>query len=540
MTRTRVVSLVNRAGCSRRRLLGSGAALGLAAAGRSLFPPLIVAQDASTAADGAPAGKVVIVLSVEPDTLENWKAYSGDGHPVLRNVQEALLNRDPVTNELVGELATSWEQTDEHTWRFTLREGVTFHDGSPFNAEVAAFGINYTWSPENQFEIYQFIGSDMVATAVDEYTLDVRTEEPDPILPARLYFSPIPSMQQVQERPESLAVEPIGTGPYRFVAWNRGQNIQLTANDDWWGIDSPDAHGSVSIQDVEYVFRPESNVRAAMVSTGEAQIARHLSPEDCATTPVCLSVASIETVFMRPDTMHPALQDERVRHAIAIAIDRPAIAEELLGGGTPAAQLVGPSAAGYDPDLQPYPFDLDQARQLVEEASADGVDVTAPIKVITRQGNFLRSDELGEYIAAQLREIGLDAQSEVVEPAQFNEQAYEVARTDVPAERGWLLVSPHSNEMMDLSATARSYYRCDGTASTYCDPQLDAALEAALPLTGDERAAGLQGVTHILYDKFGLIPIIHLELNYGAAREIDWQPRLDAFMLVKEMAFRSE
>lgn len=539
MTRAKVISLVDSSRFTRRRLLGGSAALGMAAAGASLLPRAILAQDA-TSTGGAPSGKVVIVLSVEPDTLENWKAYSGDGHPVLRNVQEALLNRDPVTNELIGELATSWEQTDERTWRFALREGVTFHDGSPFNAEVAAFGINYTWSPENHFEIYQFVGPDMTAKAVDEYTLDVTTEEPDPILPARLYFSPIPSMQQVQERPDSLAAEPIGTGPYRFVAWNRGQNIQLTANPDWWGIDSPDAHGDVTIQDVEFVFRPEPNVRAAMVSTGEAQIARFLSPEDCATTPVCLSVSSIETVFMRPDTMHPAMQDERVRHAIAIAVDRQAIADELLGGGIPAAQLVGPSATGHDPDLQPYPYDLDQAKQLVEEARTAGVDVAAPIKVITRQGNFLRSDELGEYIATQLREIGLDAQSEVVEPAQFNEQAYEIPRAEVPADRGWLLVSPHSNEMMDLSATAQSYYRCDGTASTYCDPSLDEALEAALPLTGDERAKALQGVTHILYDKYGLIPIVHLELNYGAAREIDWQPRLDAFMLVKEMAFRSE
>ena len=107
---------------------------------------------------------------------------------------------DPATNELVGELATAWEQTDDRTWRFTLRQGVTFHNGDPFNAEVAAFGINYTWSPENEFEIYQFIGPDMTATAVDDFSVDVQTVEPDPILPARLYFSPIPNMIQVQER----------------------------------------------------------------------------------------------------------------------------------------------------------------------------------------------------------------------------------------------------------------------------------------------------------------------------------------------------
>ncbi|MEA2598505.1 MAG: peptide/nickel transport system substrate-binding protein, partial [Thermomicrobiales bacterium] len=212
---------------SRRDLMKRAAAIGLAApAAGAVLQTRVVGVDAQAT---EPTGKLIVSMSVEPDTLENWKAYSTDGHPILRNVQEALLNRDPKTNELVGELATSWEQTDERTWRFTLRQGVTFHNGDPFNAEVAAYGINYTWSPEHKFEIYQFIGPDITATAVDEYTIDVATVEPDPILPARLYFSPIPNMKQVQERPDSLVTEPIGTGPYSFVEWNRGQYIRITA-----------------------------------------------------------------------------------------------------------------------------------------------------------------------------------------------------------------------------------------------------------------------------------------------------------------------
>ena len=181
---------------SRRELMKRATALGISVpAAGAVLGMQVFGVNAQTP---EPSGKLVISMSVEPDTLENWKAYSTDGHPILRNVQEAFLNRDPVSNELIGELATAWEQVDDLTWRFTLRQGVTFHNGDPFNAEVAAFGINYTWSPENEFEIYQFIGPDMTATAVDEYTVDVKTVEPDPILPARLYFSPIPIMIQVQ------------------------------------------------------------------------------------------------------------------------------------------------------------------------------------------------------------------------------------------------------------------------------------------------------------------------------------------------------
>ena len=184
-----LVRMVGDSRYSRRDLAKRAAALGLAAPAVGL-----AARGAwrASAQGTEPAGKLIVSMSVEPDTLENWKAYSTDGHPILRNVQEALLNRDPVTNELVGELATAWEQTDDRTWRFTLRQGVTFHNGDPFNAEVAAYGTNYTWSPENEFEIYQFIGPDITATAVDEYTLDVSDGRagPDPAVAPLLRADP--------------------------------------------------------------------------------------------------------------------------------------------------------------------------------------------------------------------------------------------------------------------------------------------------------------------------------------------------------------
>lgn len=526
----RLMQDVADANVSRRDLLRRAAALGVS------IPALaVVARSHGVAAQAAePAGQLVIAMSVEPDTLENWKAYSTDGHPILRNVQEALLNRDPSTNELVGELATAWELVDERTWRFTLRQGVTFHNGDPFNAEVAAFGTNYTWDPANDFEIVQFIGPLMTATAVDEYTLDVATETPDPILPSRLYFSPIPNMIQVQERPDSLVTEPIGTGPYSFVEWNRGQYIRITANPTWWGLTAEDARGAITIKDCEFVFRPESSVRAAMVTAEEAQIGRFLAPEDCETTPQCMQTSSVETIFLRLDTNHVAMQDLRIRQAIAFAVDKQAVADQLFGGGEPASQLVGPSATGYNENLEPYPFDIEQARQLVEEAAADGVPVDAPLTVVTREGIYLRNDEFAEYVATQLRDVGLNCTSQVIEPALYNPE-YSKNIKDVPEDRGWITTNPHGNEIMDVSATMASYYTCDGAASTYCDPALDEAFAAALPLTGEERVTALAAVTTMYYDAYASVPVIHMPLNYGLAANLQWEPRLDAFMLLKEM-----
>jgi peptide/nickel transport system substrate-binding protein len=522
---------------TRRELVARGAALGLSAS--AIGMALRATPEAAFAQAAEPAGQIVISLSAEPATLENWNAYSLDGHPVLRNIFEALLNRDPATNELVGELATAWEWTDDRTIRFTLREGVTFHDGSPFNAQVAADGVNFTWSAENAFDITQFMGPQISAAVVDEVTIDVSAAEPDPILPARLYFAPLPNMVQVEERPDSLPNEAIGTGPYQLVEWVRGDHISLTAYPEWWGNGDPEAaFGQQSIKDVQYVWRPESTVRAAQVTAGEAQIARFLAPDDCETTPVCLEAPSVETIFLRLDTMHPVMGDIRIREAIGLAVDKESLVEQIFGGGQVAAQLVGPSAVGHNEELTALPYDMERAQQLVQEAAADGVPVDMEITVAVRQGAYPRNEELGEYVANQLNEIGLNARTEVIEHAAYQEQ-YVMPYDEIPTDRGWIGTLGHGNEMMDVSQTFSGYYRCDGGVSTFCDPEIDAMTAEAAVVTGEERNARLAEVTAAFMERIPVIPIVHLPFFYGVAADLNWQPRLDAFMLVKEMSYTS-
>src|SRR5687768_12300402 len=520
---------------TRRELMTRGAALGLSAS--AIGMALRATPEAAFAQAAEPAGQIVISLSAEPSTLENWNAYSLDGHPVLRNIFEALLNRDPATNELVGELATGYEWQDDQTIRFTLREGVTFHDGSPFDAQVAVDGLNYTWSSENAFDIIQFMGPQISAAVVDEMTIDVSTETPDPILPARLYFSPLPNMVQVNERPDSLPNEAIGTGPYQFVEWVRGDHISLTAYPDWWGNGDPEAaFGQQSIKDVTYVWRPESTVRAAQVTAGEAQIGRFLAPDDCATTPVCLESPSVETIFLRLDTMHPVMSDIRIREAIGLAVDKESLVEQIFGGGEVASQLVGPSSVGYNAELTPLGYDMERATQLVQEAAADDVPIDMEITVAVRQGAYPRNEELGEYVANQLNEIGLNARTEVIEHAAYQEQ-YVMPYDEIPTERGWIGTLGHGNEMMDVSQTFSGYYRCDGGVSTFCDPEIDALTAEAAAITTEERDAELAAVTAAFMERIPVIPIVHLPFFYGVAADLNWKPRLDAFMLVKEMSY---
>jgi len=178
----------------------------------------------TTTTAAAEARSLTIALPEEPRSLGSWNAYSNDGHPVIRNVTEALLNRDPVSNELVPELALSYTQVDDNTWQFELRQGVKFHDGSDFNAESAAYSLNFVLAEENAFPMRQFFGSQVTAEAVGDYTLNVSTVDPDPILPLRLYFCTIPSAQAIQDSPDTYEENLVGTGPYKLDEWNRGQS----------------------------------------------------------------------------------------------------------------------------------------------------------------------------------------------------------------------------------------------------------------------------------------------------------------------------
>lgn len=485
--------------------------------------------------DGGDSSEITIALGEEPRTLASWNAYSNDGHPILRNVGEALLNRDPETAELVPELATEWSQVDDLNWSFTLREGVKFHNGKDFNAQAAADALNYVLDADNAFPMRTFLGPNVTFTATDEFTLNAETETPDPILPTRLYFVTIPEPSQIKDDPAAYETNPIGTGPYKFVSWERGQNIVLEANPDWWGLtDTDDARGTQEIQKATYLFRPETAVRAAMVGQGEADLVNRITTEQCDDSPKCESTPTVEMVLLRLDTPNPTLGDLRIRQAISMAFDKDVVMNDLGGGGDLFGQIVGSAAVGYA-DLEPYPYDPEKAKELVAEAAADGVDVTVPLQVNAREGYILRANEQIQYIADQLVAIGLTgATSGMYETAAFEEQ-WTMGYDNIPPERGLLGLQQHGNELMDFSQSIAGYYSCDGATSAFCDPELDKMYVEANAATGDDRQAKLAAIAEFVYDEVPVIPIGAPSFNFGLVEDLNWTPRMDGFILLKEM-----
>src|SRR5204863_7506537 len=140
-------------------------------------------------------------------------------------------------------------------------------------------------------------GPEFVVKPVDEYTIDLVTESPDPLIPTRMFFGAIVSPRQVKENIAEFPTKPVGTGPHKFVEWVKGQHIKLTANMDWWGRTAPDAGGALTIKDLTFVTRVEREVRTAMVQRGEADYARWVSEDQCKAAPQCKSGVGIETLM---------------------------------------------------------------------------------------------------------------------------------------------------------------------------------------------------------------------------------------------------
>lgn len=222
-------------------------------------PTEVAAQEPTSAI----ADELVIAVGIEPVSMDAWRAFAETGGPGFRSVVEQLVARDFDTGQVVPLLATSWKWIDDKTIEFTLRQGLTFHDDSPFNAEAAAASINHTFDEKNAFDLLDFLGS-MSAEAVDEFTLRVSTPEPDPILLEKMEFVSLGSAQQLAADPDSYSTNLIGTGPYRFAEWRRGDSLIYETNPDWWGIGKPEeAGGQQSFQRVVYRILQEDQVRTA-------------------------------------------------------------------------------------------------------------------------------------------------------------------------------------------------------------------------------------------------------------------------------------
>ena len=468
-------------------------------------------------------GSITIAVTTEPSTLDPQAVNDRSSRVVTSNLFESLLGRDAAT-ELVPVLATGFpEAVDDDTWRFSVREGVTFHDGQALNAQAVADSLNRMLDPDYSTQRDSYIRNIASAEVVDEYTVDIHTDGINAVLPLQIAQLPVIA----PGTGETVGENPVGTGPYMFESWDRGQQITAVRNADYWG-EAP----SIDAFTVRVI--PDKQTSLAALQAGEVDLVLDILPEQVGLVPQPLSVPATEYSYMTINAHRPELSPPAVRIAMNLAVDKDLIAETLYEGFARPnnAQHLSPGMLGFNPDIGPFPYDPDGARELMAEAgySEDNrlrVDIYAPI------GRYLRGVETAAEVAEKLNAVYFEARIQLAEWTTF--RAGSRIKGDQPGaydlRYGW-----NSNEWFD-GARIIGHVTCGGSSSKLCDEEVTALFEQG-GSTNDQALRNIlyQRAWARLHENPHAIYLLQQDLIYGASERLDWQPRLDDEYYVAEMS----
>jgi peptide/nickel transport system substrate-binding protein len=473
----------------------------------------------------APAlSEITVVIANDPATLDPQVSEDGNERAVNDSVYETLLTRDEDMN-IVPNLATEYKQIDDTTWQFKLREGVTFHNGEPFNADAVVFSVERIIDPDLKSDQASFFATITGAEKVDDSTVNIVTSGPDPILPARMYWLKIVEPKHAQGDPETFATTPIGTGPYKFVKWDRGVEVVIEANADYWGGKPP-----IDVVHLRPIL--EESTRLAALQAGEVDLVFGLLPEQIDQAPVALHTPGLEfPMILLSNRDGSPIEDVRLRQAINYAIDKEGIADALYGGfAVPAdGQILTSGHFGYNPNVKAFEYDPDKAKALIQEAGYDGGEILLESEV----GRWLKDKELVEVVAGQLAEVGFNVKINIREFSNYLDVLFD------KENRAPMIFVSHDNPLLDADRTLTAYFTCDGTGPSYCNEEVSAMIVAArTEIDPAKREDMYHQIVQTAHDEASHLYLLNVENIYGLSARLDWTPRRDARLLYATMSLK--
>ena len=372
----------------------------------ALLAGSVAAQDEVEPRHG---GEVVVAIAAEPP---GWDPSASTSQEIARvtyhNVFEGLVRIDRDGN-IVPQLASEWTVGEDGLdWTFTLRDGVVFHDGTPFDAEHVIAKFERAIDPDSGHTNHQYYQAIEEVTAAGN-TVTFHLAEPSATL---LYNLARPdSIIYPAGTEEEQRSQPVGTGPFRFVEWVPGSEVRLERFEDYY------LDGVPYLDSVTYRIMGDANARFAALLAGDIDmIGVALSPQQCLQLDgrddyQCTEGFNTTEITMALNNERDPFNDPLVRQAITHAIDKSAIVEgAMFGFGTPIGTHATP-AEPYWLEVEPYPFDPERARELLAEAGyPDGFSATFELP---EPYNLERT--AGQVIAQQLAEVGIDLDVTVVE-----------------------------------------------------------------------------------------------------------------------------
>jgi len=509
-----------------RRLLAVGSLL-LAC----LFSPVTFAQ-----------GKTLRFASAfDPQSMDPHALALLYQSRVVTQIYEGLVNRSRGFTQLEPSLATSWEMVNPTTWRFKLRQGVSFHDGSPFSADDAVFSIERALDKASQRK-NQMLGI-TGARKIDASTLDVTSATPDAVLPEKLWLVGMLSQawaekhnvtkpQDYNAKQETYAVRNAnGTGPFKLARYEADVRTRLVANPDWWGKGTPAGGGNVD----EVLFQVIQSDATRMAALASNQVYFVIDPpfqdltrlksdkslkfsqvDGISTQYFALNQHSAELPGSDVKGRNP-FKDLRVRRAVQLAIDADLIVRQVLRGeGRATGSFVSPLVDGYVAELEQRPKpDASAARALLKEAGYEsGFSLQMDCVNVAWRASVCQA------VVAMLEKVGIRA-SLVTSPSSVFFPKLSQG-TGSLLEFGW---SPGTDPWGMLQSTVRSN---DGLAAgafnagRYSNPKLDALIDG-LRVEPDlaRRRRMASDALRLMNVELPMVPLIRTQQNWVMRPNID-------------------
>src|SRR5918999_886089 len=504
-------------GVNRREFLKQTALLGAGFLSTASFPRISYS---------ASVDRLTILTSVSLSSLHPYAYSSSPEYGIWNHMAESLVEVDYEKMGYAGVLAESWEFQGKR-WVFNLRKGVRFHDGSPFTVKDVIHSYQRLLGDKKSPQRYAL--SDIAEmTAADDHTLILTTKQPTAMMVERLNNRNILSKTAADKYGSDVDQHPTGTGPYRFVSWQRDGQLVLTRNDDYW-------RGKAAIKEILTRKVPEDAARVSGLLAGQGDVINNVPVED---------VSRIERnprtrieraqgqrmYFLALNPAHKPFDNKLVRQAFNYAIDPSVIIKHIYeGNGYVIDGPVASNVIGADPKLKRYPCDPKKAKQLLAKAGyPNGVDV----KLYLAPDRYPKAREVCQVIADQLRKA--DVRTELIA------QEFAVFWGNEGVNGGKLPFYYVGRPAVGADTLYEQYFRSGVTKRVeYKNPEFDKLIDEE-QTTGDmkKRIALLQQAGRILMDDAPFVPLYTLAEIYGVAQNVIWKATPGERVLSYEMKIR--
>ncbi len=492
----------------------------------SLIAVLLVIPKQTTAQ--AP-DSVVIAESQDIDSGDPQKTISVLTWNPLMNIYDTLVARD-AEMQLKPGLALSWQMVEPTVWEFKLRRGVRFHNGEPLNAGAVKFSLERAIDPRTRWSISGLLRPIKTITVVTDSTVRITTDRPWPFLPRFMAYHGyvLPPDYVRRNGDEALARRPVGTGPYKFVQWTKGDRLELEANVNYWA--GRPRIGRVTVRPI-----PDESTRLAELLAGSVQLINLVPPEEFgpiqrSTRAKLVSAQSASLYYLMLNLVNiprdSPLADKRVRQALNYAIDRKTLIDTVMRGvGSPYGTFCVEFSFGCDPSISPFPYDPERARALLREAGhANGFDMT----LSTSNGGYPADLDLTLAVSDQLARVGVRAKVVV---GEYNTLLTQARERKLPYD-AWF------NRITDAigyagRAAVTLFHSSRGAVAMWVpgNKEFEDLLDSAEVTLDEGRAKDLYRRAQLLFkDEAPAIVLITAPNAYGMSRRLNWQPRPDLWL----------